>query len=65
MWKDPIVEEVREARDRVARRFGWDLTALVEYLREKAREEAAEVARPGGASRKKPDRAVPVRPGQP
>jgi hypothetical protein len=36
VWKDPIVEEVREARDRIARRFGYDLTALVEYLRGKA-----------------------------
>jgi len=51
MWRDPIVEEVREARDRLACRFGHDLTALVEYLRGKEREESAEVVLQGGRVR--------------
>lgn len=47
MWKDPIVEEVREARDRLAGRFGYDLGALVEYLRGKEREDSVELVRQG------------------
>lgn len=43
MWTDPIVEEVREARDQLAGRFGYDFGALVEYLRKKEREEVVEV----------------------
>jgi hypothetical protein len=34
MWKDPIVEEVRQAREEYAARFGFDLEALVRDLRE-------------------------------
>ncbi len=59
MWKDPIVEEVREARNRLAGRFGYDLHALVEYLRGKEREAAAEVVRPNAVVRKKLDREAP------
>ena len=32
MWKDPIVEEVRRARDSYARRLNYDLTAICENL---------------------------------
>lgn len=35
MWKDPIVEEVRKARDEYARRFNYDLDAICRDLREK------------------------------
>lgn len=30
MKKDPVVEEVREVRDRLAQRFDYDLHAIVE-----------------------------------
>ncbi|MEW6350606.1 MAG: hypothetical protein AB1646_16200 [Thermodesulfobacteriota bacterium] len=34
MWKDPIVEEVREAREEHAARFGYDLKAIYDDLKE-------------------------------
>ncbi|CAN5423615.1 hypothetical protein BH24GEM3_BH24GEM3_24690 [soil metagenome] len=34
MWKDPIVEEVRRAREEYAARFDFDLEALARDLRE-------------------------------
>jgi hypothetical protein len=33
MWKDPIVEEVRKIRQQHAKRFAYDLRAIVEDLR--------------------------------
>lgn len=33
MWKDPIVEEVRRIRQQHAKRFNYDLRAIVEDLR--------------------------------
>ena len=33
MWTDPIVEEVREAREEYAAGFGYDLDAIFEDLR--------------------------------
>jgi len=33
MWNDPIVEEVREARQAYARKFNFDLQAIVADLR--------------------------------
>ena len=38
MPDDPIVEEVRAIRDAYARRFGYDLDAICEDLRQRARE---------------------------
>lgn len=35
MRKDPIVEEIRKARDAHARKFGYDLKAICADLREK------------------------------
>ena len=59
MWEDPIVEELRAARDRLAGRFGYDLNALVEYLRGKEREAAAEVVRLNTVVRKQLARGSP------
>ena len=36
--KDPIVEEVREIRDRTAARFNYDIKAIGRYYQEKQRE---------------------------
>ncbi|MCY4209684.1 MAG: hypothetical protein OXE97_01330 [Gammaproteobacteria bacterium] len=37
-WKDPIVEEVREIRDRIAARFDYDVKAIGRYYQQKQRE---------------------------
>jgi hypothetical protein len=34
MWEDPIVAEVRRAREEFAARFNNDLEAMVQYLKE-------------------------------
>ena len=34
MWKDPIVEEVRAARQKILERFGGDLTRYCDHLRQ-------------------------------
>jgi hypothetical protein len=36
--KDPIVEEVRRARDAHAKRFNYDLDAIVEDLKKREKE---------------------------
>ena len=33
MWKDPVVEEVREARQKILERFGGDLAKYCDHLR--------------------------------
>lgn len=38
-WKDPIVEEVREIRDRIAARFDYDVRKIGRYYQEKRRED--------------------------
>jgi hypothetical protein len=39
MWKDPIVEEVRQIRDENAARFGYDLTAIFIDMKERDEED--------------------------
>jgi len=36
-WEDPIVEEVRKARDTYAKQFNYDLDAIYRDLKEKER----------------------------
>lgn len=36
-WEDPIVAEVRKARDAYAQRFNYDLDAIYRDLKEKER----------------------------
>jgi hypothetical protein len=46
MWEDPIVEEVRRARDEYARGFGYDLDAIFRDLQnqeETAREQGWQI----------------------
>lgn len=38
MLNDPIVEEIRRIREDFARKFNYDLEAMVEYLRKKEQE---------------------------
>ena len=40
-WKDPIVEEVRAARDAYAAQFDYDLTRIFEDLKKKEQEDPA------------------------
>lgn len=37
-WKDPIVEEVRRARDAYAKQFNYDLDAIYRDLKAKERQ---------------------------
>ena len=37
-WKDPIVEEVRQTRERIAARFDYDVKAIGRYYQQKQRE---------------------------
>ncbi len=34
MWKDPIVEEVRAARQKILERYGGDLAKYCDHLRQ-------------------------------
>jgi hypothetical protein len=38
MWKDPIVEQVRQAGEEIARKADYDLHTLFEQLRERERQ---------------------------
>ena len=38
MFRDPIVDEVRAARERHAARFNYDLAAIVAHLRKRQQE---------------------------
>ena len=40
-WKDPIVEGVREIRDRTAARFDYDVKAIDRYYQQKQRARSA------------------------
>ena len=45
MWEDPIVEEVRKAREEHAAKFDYDLAAICRDLREKQAESGRRVIR--------------------
>ena len=50
-WKDPIVEEVREIRDRIAARFDYDVKAIGRYYQQKQREsKRKDISYPPGSS---------------
>lgn len=38
-WEDPIVKEVREARDKIANQYEYDVVAIGRYYQEKQRKE--------------------------
>ncbi len=35
MWRDPVVEEIHRVRDEQAQKFGYDLHAICEDIRER------------------------------
>jgi hypothetical protein len=43
MWKDPIVEEIRKAREELARRANYDLHTFFENLRKNEKKRKARV----------------------
>ena len=43
MWKDPIVEEVRKAREAHAARFNYDLDAICRDLKEQEKKSGRKV----------------------
>jgi hypothetical protein len=43
MWQDPIVEEVRAAREAYAKRFGGDWKAMYEDLKRREAESGREL----------------------
>ncbi len=46
MWRDPVVEEVRSIRDAYAKRFNYDLDAIVDDLRKKEAQGDRELVEP-------------------
>ena len=52
-WQDPIVEEVRKARDAYAKRFNYDLDAIYRDLKAKERQSGQRVV-PCSSAREKP-----------
>lgn len=62
MWKDPIVEEVRQIRDEYAARFNYDLDAIFQDLKEREAESEERVVRlqrkPGDSEETEPSRTA-------
>ena len=55
MWRDPIVKEVREAREAYSAEFGHDLRKIAQDLRKKqAKQTARKPAARGTGGRKPP-----------
>ena len=63
MWKDEIVEEVRRVRKRHAERFGYDLDAIADDVRERERRSGRKVVslppKPAAARPAPPDKRRP------
>jgi hypothetical protein len=43
MWKDPIVEEIHNIREEIAREYDYNLNRIMDHLRKKEREHADRV----------------------
>lgn len=58
MWKDPVVEEVRKVRQQHAKRFNYDLRAIMDDLRKQQEQSGRkyvqfEPRRPSEAAKRK------------
>lgn len=53
MWIDPIVKEVREAREAYSAKFGHDLRKIAQDLRKKQAKQAAKTPSARGATGRK------------
>lgn len=52
MREDPVVKEVRKHRDALARRFGYDIKAIAEYLRSQEKESGHPIVRSAAPKRR-------------
>ncbi len=55
VWQDPIVEEVRKARDAYAKQFNYDLDAIYRDLKTKERQSGRQVIPCPSKQEKPPD----------
>jgi hypothetical protein len=55
VWQDPIVEEVRRARDAYAKQFNYDLDAIYRDLKTKERQSGRRVISSPSKRAKTPD----------
>ena len=59
-WSDPIVDEVRRARDAYAARFNYDLRAIYRDLKEREKRSGRKfVSYAKGATDSEPNQALP------
>jgi hypothetical protein len=61
-WQDPIVEEVRKARDAYAKRFNYDLDAIYRDLKAKERQSKQQVVPCPPKCQKAPDQQSVTKP---
>jgi len=61
-WQDPIVEEVRKARDAYAKQFNYDLDAIYRDLKAKERQSGRRVVPCPAKREKTPDQQVVAKP---
>ena len=61
-WQDPIVEEVRKARDAYAKQFNYDLDAIYRDLKAKEGQSGRRVVPCPSKREKAPDQQVPAKP---
>lgn len=58
MWKDPIVEELHQIREEIARQYNFDLDTLISSLQEREKQHKNRVVsleKPPSASRIHPN----------
>ena len=61
-WQDPIVEEVRKARDAYAKQFNYDLDAIYQDLKAKERRSRQRVVLCPPKHQKAPDQQDGAKP---
>ncbi len=61
-WQDPIVEEVRKARDAYAKQFNYDLDAMLRDLKAKERQSGRRVVSCPSKQATTHDQEVTVKP---
>jgi hypothetical protein len=64
-WRDPIVEEVRRARDAYAKQFNYDLDAIYRDLKAKERQSTQRVVPCPPTCQKTPDQQTMTKPAIP
>jgi hypothetical protein len=62
MWRDPIVEEVRAAREAYAKRFNYDLDAIYRDLKEQEKKSGRRTVSFGPRRVRRGQKAAPSNP---